>query len=207
MKNVFFIFLLIPHLLFSQKIVILSVTQPPEFGFSVSRQDTTIVIGRSVVLGTDLVIFGGSGDYSYKWSPGAALNDSTIANPLATPLDTTAYLLTVTDKFGCNISVNYTVNARNPMVGSDIISNYQALQAVLFPNPNNGKFKVRLSGLPTKKIELTIFDNTGKVVKKHSIVNFNGELTEILQLNLVTGVYTLYIDAGTEKLNRQFIIN
>jgi hypothetical protein len=208
MKSLILLFFItIPLIPFAQKVVILSVNQPPEFGFSVSKPDTTIVKGRSVVLGTDLIVFGGSGDYSYSWSPGATLNDSTIVKPLAIPLDTTIYLLTVTDKFGCSFSVNYKVNARNPLVNSELISSQQTLQAVLFPNPNDGKFKVKLTGVPAEKIELAVFDNTGKVVKKQTILNFTGDHTEMLQLKLVSGVYTLHIDSGTETLSRQFIIN
>jgi hypothetical protein len=204
---IFLLFLSIPLIPFAQKVITLSVNQPPEFGFSVSKSDTTIVKGRSVVLGTDLIVFGGSGEYKYNWSPTATLNDSTIIHPLATPLDTITYLLTITDKYGCSFSVNYTVNTRNPLVSSDLISSQQTLHAVLFPNPNDGKFKVKLTGVPAEKIELVVFDNTGKVVKRQTMRNFTGDHTEMLQLKLVSGIYTLHIDSGTETLSRQFIIN
>lgn len=144
-------------------------------------------------MGTDLVVFGGSGDYRFSWSPGVSLNDSTIVNPLATPLDTTIYILKVTDNFGCSFSVNYIVNARNPLVGSDLIPSQQNLQAVLFPNPNDGKFKVKLNGIPAEKIEVTIFDITGKVVKRQTINNFTGDHAETLQLKLVSvGLHIAY---------------
>ncbi len=204
---IFLLFLTIPFIPFAQKVIKLSVNQAPKFGFSVSKHDTTIVKGRSVVLGTDLVVFGGSGEYQYNWSPAATLDDSTIVNPLATPTDTTTYLLTVTDNYGCSFSVNYTVNARNPLVSSDLITTQQTLQAVLFPNPNDGKFKLQITGTPANKIELAVFDNTGKIVKKQTIHNFTGDHTETLQLRLISGVYTLHIDSGTETLSSQFIIN
>jgi len=208
MKSLFFtLFLVFSFFTNAQKVITLSVTQPPEFGFSVSKQDTTIVKGRSVILGTDLIVFGGSGEYQYSWSPTATISDSTIVNPVATPLDTTTYLLTVTDKFGCSFSVNYTVNARNPLVNSNLISSQQNLQATLFPNPNNGKFKVKLTGVPAEKVEFTIFDNTGKIIKMQTIHNFTGVHTESLQFELVSGIYTLNIDSGIETLSRQFIIN
>jgi gliding motility-associated-like protein len=37
----------------------------------------------------------------YHWTPGGSLNDSTIANPIATPIVTTQYTVTVTDANGC----------------------------------------------------------------------------------------------------------
>lgn len=191
----------------AQKVVILEVKQAPEFGFSVSKQDTTILKGNSVVLGTDLSVFGGSGNYKYSWSPASMLNDSTAVNPLATPVDTTVYLLTVTDSVGCSFSINYKVNTRDPGVNSEILSEQGILQAILFPNPSDGKFKVKISGIPADKIELTICDISGKVLKKQIIYNFFGEHIETLQVQLASGIYTLIVDSGTETLNRQFIIN
>jgi gliding motility-associated-like protein len=51
--------------------------------------DATVCIGTSIqLIGT------GGGDYA--WTPGNSLSDSLIADPMATPLDTTTYYLTVT---------------------------------------------------------------------------------------------------------------
>jgi hypothetical protein len=99
------------------------------------------------------------------------------------------------------------VNVKTPNVGSELIAAQQNLNAVLFPNPNEGSFKIRLTGKPAKKIELTVFDNTGKVMKRQIIRNFTGDQTEILQQHLVNGIYTLKINSETETLSRQFIIH
>ncbi len=191
----------------AQKVIILEVNQPPEFGFSVSNQDTTILKGNSVVLGTDLSVFGGSGNFYYRWSPVSTLNDSTAINPVATPIDTTVYLLTVTDSLGCSFSLNYKVNTRDPGVYSEISSDQGKLQAILFPNPNDGKFKVKITGIPAERIELTICNILGEIIKKQTIHNFSGDCTETIHVQLASGVYTLMVDSGKETLNRQFIIN
>ncbi len=136
-----FVLLFLPQLLIAQRVVILSVNQPPEFGFSVSKQDTTITKGNSVILGSGLVVSGGSGAYSYKWSPGTMLSDPLILHPVASPTDTTKYMLTVTDRNGCSFSVNYTVNVKTPNTKSDLVAARQNISAVLFPNPNEGDFK------------------------------------------------------------------
>jgi hypothetical protein len=208
MKAIIFLILLMwAFISNAQKEIKLMVKQPPEFSFLVSNQDTTIVKGRSILLGTDLVIFGGSSEYYCSWSPAATLDDSTFFHPLASPMDTTVYILKVTDKFGCSFSVNYKVNVRESMVNSEIIAESQKLMAVLFPNPNDGKFKVKLTGFPTKKIDLTICDTSGKIIKRKNVHNFNGDHTEILQLELISGVYTLFINSDNVCLSRQFIIN
>jgi hypothetical protein len=202
---IIFIFLCITLISNAQKEIKLTVKQPPEFGFLVSKQDTTIEKGRSVILGTDLVIFGGSAEYHYSWSPGTTLDDSTFFNPLATPTDTTVYVLTVTDSFGCSFSINYKVYIE-PLVNTEIITISEKLQAVLFPNPNEGKFRVKLTGIPSERIELSVNDISGKVIKRQTIRNFSGDHTEIIQLKLISGVYILLIDSGSETLSRQFII-
>ena len=190
----------------AQTKIVLSVNQPPELGFSLSRNDTTIEKSTSVVLGTDLVLFGGSGEYTYQWTPAETLSNPGILNPVATPLDTTTYILTVTDKFGCSFSLSYTVNTRGPVVDINSHSSARLLDALLFPNPNEGRFKVRITGYPSEKVELQIFDATGRVVHQKSVLNFQGNHSEELHMDLIRGVYTIRIRSGLETLSRQFII-
>lgn len=208
MKKVILLLLTImPQILFSQKVIKLTVIQPAEFAFSISKQDTTIVKGSSVALGQELIVSGGSGEYHFRWTPAATLNDSTAINPVANPTDTTTYLLTVMDKYGCSFSVTYKVNVRDQMVGNKLTENVKSLNAVLFPNPNRGEFKVKLNGIPSEKIELTILDMQGKIIKKQIIRNFTGFQIETIQVHLVSGMYSLLVDSGKESLSRQFIIH
>ncbi|CAM6001926.1 unnamed protein product [Sphagnum balticum] len=69
---------------------------------------------NTVTLGATPAATGGSGHYGYSWSPGATLNDSVIANPIASPTATTTYYLTVTDSVtGCT-SVDSVLVTKNP---------------------------------------------------------------------------------------------
>jgi gliding motility-associated-like protein len=76
----------------------------------------TVCIGSPILLD-------GSGGGSYLWSPAATLSDSAVADPIATPIDTTTYYLTVT--IGNCVDVDsvtiYTYN--NPPVdaGNDLL--------------------------------------------------------------------------------------
>ncbi|MPM79215.1 hypothetical protein SDC9_126248 [bioreactor metagenome] len=56
--------------------------------------DTSITEGESVQLN-------GSGGTTYFWTPAEGLSDPYTANPLCTAGDTTIYILTVTNEFGC----------------------------------------------------------------------------------------------------------
>lgn len=77
-------------------------------------KDLAISLGASTRLS-------GSGGIKYLWRPGASLSDSTMVNPLASPLVTTHYLLKVTDINGCSdtdlvritVWVDYNLNPKN----------------------------------------------------------------------------------------------
>lgn len=47
---------------------------------------------------------------TYSWSPVAGLSDPSIANPMASPADTTTYVLTVSSPYGCSVKDSITVN-------------------------------------------------------------------------------------------------
>ncbi|MCE4566034.1 T9SS type A sorting domain-containing protein [Maribellus sp. CM-23] len=192
----------------AQTVITLNFNQPPEFGFMIGLTDTTIVHGDSIMLGQDLTIYGGSGEYSFFWTPGSSLSDSTIMNPHANPEDTTTYELTVVDNYGCSFSVNYTVNVRAFPVSVDFgIKESNSIFVKLFPNPNDGKFKVELSGNPQDEINLIIIDNMGRIIHKKVLKNFTGNQIETMEMTLPSGMYMLLIKTDSDKLQRQFIIN
>lgn len=63
-------------------------------------QDDTVCLGSSNTLGATPVATG-STPFVYRWRPGNVLNDSTVANPVATITSTTTFSVTVTDVNGC----------------------------------------------------------------------------------------------------------
>ncbi|MFL5763601.1 MAG: gliding motility-associated C-terminal domain-containing protein [Bacteroidia bacterium] len=65
--------------------------------------DTTILPGQSVVLN-------GSGSGVPLWTPSAGLDSSNVFNPVATPVSTITYVLTVINSNGCSSSDAITVN-------------------------------------------------------------------------------------------------
>ena len=63
--------------------------------------DQSVCNGTSVTIGGANPASGGTGPYTYNWSPAASLSSSTVGNPNATPTANTNYILTVTDAAGC----------------------------------------------------------------------------------------------------------
>ena len=90
--------------------------------------DVTISKGYSTTLNAVISINGTvipypTGGVSYSWS-GGNLNDSTIPNPIATPLVTTRYILKVTDINGCFVFDTVIVNVEEDfkVIESNIIT-------------------------------------------------------------------------------------
>ena len=70
--------------------------------FATVTSDTTLCEGSSVTLNA-------AGGSSYSWSPVTGLSDATIANPICTITETTAYVVTVTNAAGCSDTAAVTV--------------------------------------------------------------------------------------------------
>lgn len=68
-------------------------------------------IDTSVSQGFEVQLFGyGIGATNFSWSPSIGLNNNTVYNPLASPLDTTTYVLELTDVNGCQNTDSITIN-------------------------------------------------------------------------------------------------
>lgn len=77
-----------------------------ELPFANAGEDVTVSKGFSVQLNA-------SGGVAFEWSPIENLNRNDIANPFASPLETTTYTVTVTDQNGCRNSDEVIVEVRN----------------------------------------------------------------------------------------------
>ncbi len=84
-------------------------------------EDVEICNGSSVDIGNQAS--GGKTPYTYSWSPSAGLSDADIAQPAASPNQTTTYRVTVTDDNGCMAVDQVTIKVfENPTAsaGGDV---------------------------------------------------------------------------------------
>jgi hypothetical protein len=72
--------------------------------------DTCIFSGGRARLGSSVKYANQWGIFSYRWSPGASLNDATVQRPIATPDETTTYSVTIIDSGGCVNTQTVTVH-------------------------------------------------------------------------------------------------
>ena len=77
---------------------------------------TATASGDAAICLGDGVQLNASGGISYTWTPITGLSDPNIANPIATPLVTTTYYVTVVDSAGCSGVDSVTVTINPPPV-------------------------------------------------------------------------------------------
>lgn len=82
-----------------------------------SATSTTIEEGESTELNASPFLFNGL----YAWTPSSTLNDSASIAPIATPEETTTYLVIGTNEFGCSGSDSITINV---IENTDIINGF-----------------------------------------------------------------------------------
>ncbi len=84
---------------------------------------------------------GGTGPYTYSWTPTGGLDNSNAANPNASPSATTVYTVVVTDNLGCSATDNVTVTINNlnpPNMASTDESCAGANDGTATATPTNG---------------------------------------------------------------------
>jgi gliding motility-associated-like protein len=116
--------------------------------------DTAINVGQSVQLAAS-----GSPAFTYTWSPTTDLSSGSVFNPLASPVATTTYCVTVTDNYGCLASDCIDVN----VIQKDIVIK---VPDAFTPNGNDAANHV-FTIFPiadTRVAEVKIYNRWGEVV-------------------------------------------
>lgn len=94
----------------------ITVFRVPTFPVTVTPASATICANGAVQLNAGGPL--ASGPFTYLWTPSAALNATDIGNPIATPMTSTNYIVSVTAANGCTQSTNIpiTVSGIGPTV-------------------------------------------------------------------------------------------
>ncbi|MBI4945836.1 MAG: gliding motility-associated C-terminal domain-containing protein [Bacteroidetes bacterium] len=143
-----------------------------------------------------------SGGSQYQWSPSTGLNDPSISNPIASPIQTTTYCVTVTDTAtGCSDNDCVTINVEN-LCGTLFIPN------AFSPNGDgeNDTLQIYIGNLKCiKEYRLVIFDRWGEKVFESSEHQADWDGTYKGKL-LDTAVFIYYLKATLatgERINKK----
>lgn len=129
-----------------------------------------------------------SGGVTYSWAPSTGLNSTIISNPIASPLSTTQYTVTVTDASGCSATDSVTVSVHAlPLVNAGVdqsicinsSANLSATGGVTFSwlpattLSNSNIFNPVATPLATTTYTVTVTDNFGCVNNDSMVVTIN----------------------------------
>lgn len=146
-------------------------------------------------------VYSAEGNYTVKISQlttntGCYSEVSKVVTVLPTPV------------YAAHQGINRDVNASvaSATTGIDAINNSSALFN-LYPNPNNGNFKVMLNNVNAKNAEISIVDMLGREVYNNSyrLSGSNDEL-EITNLNVKSGSYNIIITSDGAVIGRKAFV-
>jgi hypothetical protein len=181
------VFAFIQLICYSQNSILLNVHQPPRLLVNAGR-DTTILSGETVILGGDFVAQGGTGNFSYYWSPRIYLDNPYSKHPSAiNVLESTRYVLIVYDD-NCNSRDTINIFIDEDVNRTDAIYFKQSIK--LYPIPTKNILNIDLPELNTKEFTIQIFDITGKNLFTQQ---FNSNKITLSLLTYPKGYYSLII--------------
>jgi hypothetical protein len=177
--------------LLSQTMVTINASQPTALTAN-AGSDASLNKGQTGYLGGNPVATGGTGVYTYAWSPTTGLSSPSTATPNLTANATATYMLTVTDANGCTATdaVIITVGA------TSVVNNISQGNITISPNPTTGNAIVELPASEnTYSITLLTYD--GKLLWNRQIEANKGSVKQaILVDSAAPGIYLLIIKNG-----------
>jgi hypothetical protein len=146
--------------------------------------------------------------YSYSWLPTTALSNAAIAQPNASPCNSTIYSLTASGP-NCVTSTStvYVIPIPGPSccklsAVTGIKEEAEEKEAFFYPNPASGLVNISLLNLPQ---EIKIMDLNGKTVfidNKISTLNYSIDISKFSK-----GLYFLNIKTDQKTESHKLIIN
>ena len=137
---------------------------------------------------------------TYQWF----LNGSPIAGATGQSHTATVsglYSVEITNSNACSaISSSLNVTLTN------IFETTNNIEAIIYPNPNNGVFTLEINVAETQDIEIKIINVIGQEIFFDKLTQVNGSYkTEINQLNSSSGIYFLQIKTDKQLITRKII--
>jgi hypothetical protein len=121
-----------------------------------------------------------------SWTPTDGLDDATVFNPMASPMESGYYYVSVTDTNACYTyqdSVYIEVDLTTVGIGG-----YSTSEVVVYPNPANGNQGFSINGLDNCcSYNAQLFDIAGHLIQEQSLTGDHWFKTA----GIATGVYLL----------------
>lgn len=168
-----------------------------EMSVSAEASQDTICLGETV----NLLSYaeGGSGAYTYSWTPAELLDNPNAQNPVATPTEEGEIVFTVEISDGTDTKNAEVVVYVENCVG---VNEYTTNDVVIYPNPAKDMVNVTLNE-DSENISWTLINMHGQVVKKMNEVSGSFEI----DLNDVDkGIYFLNVSVDDKPIIKKIVV-
>lgn len=169
-------------------------------------EDDVVAEGESYVLSGAQAT-----DYSsVQWttSGDGTFDNANTVNPAYTPgtndiaAEEAILTLTAVNADCGNVSDQITLGV-SP---SGVYENTAGFVISVSPNPNHGTFTLEMKGDREVRINISIYNPTGKAVYESKNVMVDNEYRQTLQLNLDKGIYMLRLEGQDMRVNRKIVV-
>lgn len=180
----------------AQVFIPVSVSIPP-LPYLELGNDTSTAPGIPIQLSA--TVTSGTPPFTFLWTPGNAVNNASLQNPVALVNTTTVLSCTVIDANGCQVIDDITIT----VLPTGVTENPSNLVKV-YPNPSTGIIHIGELELLQGDISITVYDITGRQVYNNTACAGSSNFT----LNLPTaGLYSLHIlGTGTPIIHKILVM-
>lgn len=166
--------------------------------------DKIILPGKSTTLGGTPTATGGTGVYTYLWTPAEGLSQTNIPNPVASPSKTTKYTLAVNDGKKCTINASTTITVSSTL-GIEEVKDEIGL--LIYPNPSQGSFLITSEkSLSTGPVLIEVFNALGVLIHSEKISDGNKVNKSIILPDTSSGVYLLRLSGNDLNVSKALLI-
>ncbi|MEZ4982629.1 MAG: PKD domain-containing protein [Saprospiraceae bacterium] len=165
----------------------------PVADFTSSIMDATVTFSNTS---------SGAVTYSWDFGDGETSNEESPEHTYASS-GTYTVTLSVTNSCGTETKTEEVVTI---IISTDNLAFLESL--IVFPNPNNGQFVVRMNGNASEFVDFKLMNNLGQIIHNEKVGSRSGNLNkEFNHLNLSSGVYILQIRSGNQVVYRKIQVH
>lgn len=136
---------------------------------------------------------------------GNFVSDSIYFHPTQSGVGNFPVTYTYIDENGCSGDAEQTITVDN-CVG--ISENNETVGIEVFPNPNNGQFKINLNAVDFTDATVTVMNALGQKVYEESNVNIIGSYSTNVDLsNNLQGVYFIVVSGNNKMITQKVILS
>ncbi len=159
---------------------------PVALEVDIESENNLVYVGEAITL-----VATENAAYNYSWTPSSSLDNPSIATPIASPTENTAYQVSVENEFGCTATASINVEVQAGICEEP----YIFLPNAFTPDGDGENDILYLRGAIISKMELIIYDRWGDEIFKTNSpdIGWDGTKNGKAQPSGVFGYY-IYVE-------------